>query len=92
MDDNGTWIVDRNHMIRYLPITRRLPLRRRIIRAIRNTWRRLLAVLFILIALAACTPDPGATTTGPRLGPDWPHATCNQIASCWPSPAGVTAP
>ena len=91
MSKQGIWFIDRHGMIRYLPITRRIPLRRRIIRAIRNTWRRLLAVLFILVALAACTPDSGAPT-GPRLGPNWPHATCNQVSTCWPSPAGVTAP
>ena len=41
MNDYGIWFIDRDHMIRYLPLTRRLPLRRRIIRAIINVTRRL---------------------------------------------------
>lgn len=40
MNDYGIWFIDRDHMIRFLPLTRRLPLHRRIIRAV----RRLLAV------------------------------------------------
>ena len=40
MNDYGIWFIDRDHMIRYLPLTRRQGWRRRIIAAI----RRLLAV------------------------------------------------
>ena len=41
MDDYGIWFIDRAGMIRYLPIIRRRPLWRRIIRAIINVTRRL---------------------------------------------------
>lgn len=54
---HGTWIVDRDGRIRYLPVRRRLPWGRRVLRSVRTGWRRLVVAMAVIVALIVWVQD-----------------------------------
>lgn len=51
------WIVDRDGRIRYLPVRRRLPWGRRVLRTIARGWRRLVVAMAVIGALIVWIRD-----------------------------------
>lgn len=54
---NKRWVVDRDGRIRYLPLRRRLPWRRRVLRNVIAGWRRLVVALAVVGALIVWVQD-----------------------------------
>lgn len=81
MNDHGIWIVDHNRMIRYIPLTRPLTRRQRLVAWFKAIWPRLLIWLAVITLLAGCTI---MRNSGTQYGPGWPHAVCDTISTCWP--------
>ena len=54
---NRRWIVDRDGRIRYLPVRRRLPWRRRVLRNVIADWRRLVVAMAVIGALIVWIRD-----------------------------------
>ena len=53
-------------------------------------WLLALVVVVMMVALVAlvgCEGRPaGGGGRGSMLGPDWPGAICDAVATCWPAP------